>query len=244
MLSINQLCKNYNMIRALRNLSFHLEPGDIFGLLGPNGAGKSTTLKILAGLLESDSGEILFCGNPVLPRTDHDFRRNIAYVPDEPFLYPKLTGEEHLCLYADLYGVDRPTLRRKADYFFEYFDFDRYRHRLTETYSAGTKQKLLLSQALLVEPRILLLDEPLMSVDPLISRRCKRYLKERAQRGTVILFATHILPLALEVSRRIGIITEGYIRQEITQDELSKIKDPVTLESRYSAIVTGDDHSV
>lgn len=244
MLSINQLCKNYNQIRALQDLSFHLDSGDIFGLLGPNGAGKSTTLKILAGLLSPDSGEIRFSGTPVFPRTDNHFRRRIAYVPDEPFLYPKLTGEEHLYLHADLYGVDRSATRRQADYFFSYFDYERYRHRLTETYSAGTKQKLLLSQALLVQPRILLLDEPLMSVDPLISRRCKKYLKELAAEGTIILFATHILPLALEVSHRIGIITQGYIRQEITAEELTNIKDPGTLESRYSTIVTGNDHPV
>jgi len=242
MLALRRLTKSYHRIIALDGLDFSLKKGEIYALLGPNGAGKSTTLKILAGLISADSGEIRYLGSPVNPRDDLKYKGKIAYVPDEPFLYSKLTGEEHLHLYGDLYHLSGPVRKKKIDFFFDYFEFSAYRHRLTESFSAGTKQKLLLAQALMVDPEILLLDEPLMSIDPLVSRQCKRYLKEVASRGTIILFATHILPLALEVSRRIGIIFKGKILHEIQPDELANIKDPRDLESRYTGIITRHDH--
>jgi len=219
MLKINNLQKSYEGKPALRGLSLHLQAGEIYGLLGPNGAGKTTTLKILAGLLAHDGGDITVDGVPY-HRDDVRVKKSIAYVPDQPFVYPKLTGEEHLHFYADLYRVPQAKRKERMDYFFNYLEYEGFRKQLVETYSAGTRQKLLISQALLVEPKLFLLDEPLTSIDPLVARKFKWLLTETAAGGTTIIFATHILSLAQEVSHRIGIIVNGTI---ITQGSLNDL---------------------
>jgi len=232
MLDIENLEKSFNQRKALCGVSFHLQKGEIYGLLGPNGAGKTTTLKILAGLLLFDRGEIRLNGQS-FDRKDLELRRQIAYVPDQPFVYEKLTGEEHLHFFADLYRVPPSQRKEKFDFFFKYLEFEGYRKELVDTYSAGTRQKLLLSQALLVDPGVLLLDEPLTSIDPLVGRKFKIYLKEIAQKGTVIIFATHILSLAEEVSSRIGIIINGLIVTEGSLQELLKLSSGESLEDFY-----------
>lgn len=224
MLEIKKLVKTYNGKYALRGIHLHLEKGEVYGLLGPNGAGKTTTLKILAGLLSPDSGDIIVNGENY--HRDHSrLKQSIAYVPDQPFVYPKLTGEEHLHLYADLYKIPPSKRKEKFDFFFHYFEYEIYRHELVETFSAGTRQKLLLSQALMVEPDVLLLDEPLTAIDPLVARKFKIHLKEVAAKGAVVLFATHILSLAQEVSRRIGIIVNGNIISENTLEQLLEMSE-------------------
>jgi ABC-2 type transport system ATP-binding protein len=222
MLEIRQLFKYFNGSPALRGINLQLKKGEVYGLLGPNGAGKTTTLKILAGLISPDGGEIFINGEPY-HRDRSQLKRNIAYVPDQPFVYPKLTGEEHLHFFADLYKIPLSQRMEKFDFYFRYFEFEVYRNELVETYSAGTRQKLLLTQALMVEPRILLLDEPLTSIDPLVARKFKTLLKKVSNRGTVALFATHILSLAREVSHRLGIIIDGKIITEGTLEDLLKI---------------------
>ena len=232
MLEITNLKKSFNGRPALRGVDLHLNKGDIYGLLGPNGAGKTTTIKILAGLLSIDSGTINIDGK-LYSRNDPGQKRKVAYVPDEPFVYPKLTGEEHMNFYADLYGIPVKRRDEKFDHFFKYFEFEFYRHELVETYSAGTRQKLLISQAILVEPRILLLDEPLVSIDPIVGRKFKLLIKELADKGTIIIFATHILPLAQEVSTKIGIIINGKVQVEGTMEELKQRSGTVNLEDFY-----------
>jgi len=234
MLEIRQLVKYYNTHPALRGIDLVLNKGEVYGLLGPNGAGKTTSLKILAGLISPDSGDILINGETY--HRDHSkLKQSIAYMPDQPFVYPKLTGEEHLNFFADLYKIPAAQRTEKFDFFFHYFEFEEFRFELVETYSAGTRQKLLLTQALMVEPEILLLDEPLTSIDPLVSRKFKIYLKEVSQKGTIIIFATHILSLAQEVSHKIGIIINGKIVTEGSLEELLKksAKNKGNLEDFY-----------
>jgi ABC-2 type transport system ATP-binding protein len=234
MLEIRKLVKWFDNHPALQGIDLQLQRGEIYGLLGPNGAGKTTTLKILAGLISPDSGEILIEGEPY--HRDHSrLKQAIAYVPDQPFVYTKLTGDEHLHFFADLYKLSLAQRQEKFDFFFKYFEFELYRYELVETYSAGTRQKLLLTQALMVNPKILLLDEPLTSIDPLVARKFKVLLKDVANNGTVVLFATHILSLAQEVSRRIGIIIDGNIKTEGSLEELLKISAGAeeTLEDFY-----------
>jgi ABC-2 type transport system ATP-binding protein len=242
MLKIIDLRKSFNKRPALRGITFELQRGEIYGLLGPNGAGKTTTLKILAGLLSYDGGEIRVNG-ALYDRSDSDMKRKIAYVPDQPFVYPRLTGEEHLHFYADLYRLPASIRQERFSFFFKYFEFEGYRHDLVENYSSGTRQKLLISQALLVEPEILLLDEPLVSIDPLVGRKFKQLIKEIARKGTVILFATHILPLAQEVSSRIGIIIDGRIEVEGSLAELVRISDGENLEDFYFNTVMAHEES-
>ncbi|MCU0235643.1 MAG: ABC transporter ATP-binding protein [Acidobacteria bacterium] len=232
MLEVKNLQKKFGTREALKDVSFSLAPGEIYGLLGPNGAGKTTTLKILAGLLAPDGGSVIVAGQ-AYHREHHELKRSIAYVPDQPFLYYKLSGEEHLHFYMDLYKIPYARRREKVDFFFKYFEFEEYRTELVENYSAGTRQKLLISQALAVEPRLLLLDEPLVSIDPLVGRKFKLYLGEVARQGTAILFATHILTLAQEVCRRIGIIVDGRIIVQGGLEELMSLAGQSSLEEFY-----------
>ncbi len=221
MLEVTDLRKSFGAREALKSVSFTLAPGEIYGLLGPNGAGKTTTLKILAGLLAADGGSVTVEGE-TYHRENHELKKRIAYVPDQPFLYYKLTGEEHLNFFMDLYRVPYARRRERCDFYFRYFEFEEYRSELVENYSAGTRQKLLISQALAVEPKLLLLDEPLVSIDPLVGRKFKMHLREIASRGTAVLFATHILTLAQEVCRRIGVIADGRI---IVQGDLARLME-------------------
>lgn len=243
MLEIRNLIKTYNDRPALQGINLKLDKGEIYGLLGPNGAGKTTTLKILAGLISPDSGEILINGERY--HRDHAaLKRKISYVPDQPFIYPKLTGEEHLHFYADLYNIPLSVRKERFDFYFEYFEFELYRRELVEIYSAGTRQKLLISQALLGEPDFLLLDEPLTSIDPLVARKFKVILKQTAEKGTVVIFATHILSLAQEVSRRLGIIFDGKIITEGNLDQLLKLSEGQTLEDFYFNTVMNYEKSL
>ena len=243
MLEIRNLIKTYNGRPALQGINLELEKGEIYGLLGPNGAGKTTTLKILAGLISPDSGEILVNGERY--HRDHTtLKRKISYVPDQPFVYPKLTGEEHLHFYADLYNIPPSARKERFDFFFEYLEYELYRHELVEIYSAGTRQKLLISQALMVEPDFLLLDEPLTSIDPLVARKFKILLKQTAEKGTVVIFATHILSLAQEVSRRLGIIIDGKIITEGSLDQLLKLSEGQNLEDFYFNTVMNYEKSL
>ena len=232
MLEISALKKKFGKREALKDISFPLTSGEIYGLLGPNGAGKTTTLKILAGLLAQDGGSIKINGQ-IYHRDNQELKKLIAYVPDQPFLYSKLTGEEHLNFYADLYKIPYAKRKEKCDFFFKYFEFEEYRQELVENYSAGTRQKLLISQALAVEPRLLLLDEPLVSIDPLVGKKFKMYLKETAGRGTIIIFATHILTLAQEICQRIGIIIDGRIIIQGKVAELMDLAGQSSLEEFY-----------
>ncbi len=232
MLEILNLKKSFNGRPALRGINLKLNSGEIYGLLGPNGAGKTTTIKILAGLLSIDSGSVIIDGEHY-NRDFPDQKKKIAYVPDEPFVYPKLTGEEHLDFYLDLYRIPVKGRNERYDHYFKYFEFELYRNELVETYSAGTRQKLLITQAILVKPKILLLDEPLVSIDPIVGRKFKLKLKELASEGTIIIFATHILPLAQEVSTKIGIIIDGKVVSEGTMAELEKKSGSSNLEDYY-----------
>lgn len=243
MLEIRHLVKSFNGNPALQGINLLLKKGEIYGLLGPNGAGKTTTLKILAGLISPDSGEI-FINEEAYHRDHSKLKQLISYVPDQPFLYPKLTGEEHLHFFADLYKIPQLVRKQKLDFFFDYFEFDLYRQELVETYSAGTRQKLLISQALMVEPEILLLDEPLASIDPLVGRKFKTLLKKISAKGTIIIFATHILSLAQDVSKRIGIIINGRIITEGSLKELLKISTDENLEEFYFNTVMNYEKSL
>ena len=232
MLEITGLQKKFGKREALKGITFSLAAGEIYGLLGPNGAGKTTTLKILAGLLAADGGSVIIDGQRY-HREHHELKRLIAYVPDQPFLYYKLSGEEHLNFFMDLYKIPYAQRKGRIDFFFKYFEFEEYRTELVENYSAGTRQKLLISQALSVEPKLLLLDEPLVSIDPLVGKKFKLYLREVAARGTAVLFATHILTLAQEVCRRIGIIVDGRIIVQGGLGELMSLAGQSSLEEFY-----------
>jgi len=241
MIELCDIKKKYRQRPALQGLRFKLNPGEIYGLLGPNGAGKTTTLKILAGLISTDGGDIIIDGQSYNWESTR-LKRMISYVPDEAFLYDKLTGEEHMHFFADLYSIPARGRNKIIDYYFKYFEFESYRKELVESYSAGTRQKLIISQALMVEPRILLLDEPLVSIDPLVGRKFKVLLREMAKTGMITVFATHILSLAQEISSRIGIIINGKIVVEGSIKELINLSNQESLEDFYFETVMKHDN--
>ena len=239
MLELQNLCKAYQGQPALTNLSLSVPSGTITALLGPNGAGKTTTLKILTGLLKADSGTILWEGQVVSPQ-EPSWRQQLSFMPDLPYLYPRLTGWEHLHFHADLYHTPREGREPLFDNLFDILDFSPFRNHLVESYSAGTKRKLLLAQALAVNPRVLLLDEPLISIDPLVMRRVMGYLKNWVREGRVILFATHILALAREIGDQVAIIHQGAVSRHLELASQEASWDTQALEDLYLKTVAGE----
>jgi ABC-2 type transport system ATP-binding protein len=221
MISIQGVTKLYGRKLAVDNLSLELASGEFFAVLGPNGAGKTTTIKMVAGLLRPNSGRILVCGHDT--QTDTLAAKKVtAYVPDQPFLYDKLSGLEFMNFVADLYGVDRAGREKEVDRLVELFSMKEWVRELTEAYSHGMKQRLVLAATLLHRPRVILVDEPLVGLDPHHARLVKEVFREQARQGTSILMSTHILSVAEDFADRIGIMLQGRIVALGRMEELQK----------------------
>lgn len=210
MISIQGVSKTYGRKVAVDNLSLDIAAGEFFAVLGPNGAGKTTTIKLIAGLLKPSSGRILVCGHDV--QDDSIAAKKLtAYVPDQPFLYDKLSGSEFLDFVGDLYGVDPGERRREIDRLVEIFDMKDFVKELTESYSHGMKQRLVLAATLLHKPKVVVVDEPLVGLDPHTARLVKGIFREQARAGTSIFMSTHVLSVAEDFADRIGIMLHGRI---------------------------------
>lgn len=208
MISIRGVTKSFGRKPAVDNLTLEIPAGGIFALLGPNGAGKTTTIKMIAGLLRPDAGQILVCGHDV--QRDHLLAKaNLAYVPDEPFLYDKLTGREFLDFVGRMFRFNGAELRSEIERWIETFDMAPFIDDLTESYSHGMKQRLAISAALIHRPKVLMLDEPLVGLDPVSGRLVKEVFREQARGGVAVLMSTHILSIAQEVADIVGILMEG-----------------------------------
>ncbi len=217
-LDVRRLCKSFGKT-AVDHLDLRVEYGELYALLGPNGAGKTTTLRMIAGLLPADSGDIAICGidarrHPVAAK------RLTAWLPDEPMLYDKLTPIEYLEFVAGLWDVDPLAARRSADDLLQILDLFDQRHERCEGFSRGMKQKVALAGALIHDPRLLMLDEPLTGLDAAIARQVKDLLAERICRGAAIILTTHILEVAERLADRIGIIQNGRLIAQGTAAEL------------------------
>ncbi len=216
-LEIRGLTKRYGRFEAVSGLSLCARPGEIYAFLGPNGAGKTTTLRCVAGLLVPEAGSVAVCGEPVaadaLP-----FRRVLAYVQDRPYLYEKLTAWEHLEFLASVHGLT--GWEAAAGAYMERFRLSEWRHALIEGFSHGMRQKLALAGALLHGPRLLLVDEPMVGLDPRSSRDVKRLFQDLAAQGTCVFLSTHSLDMAQTVAHRIGILNRGRLVAEGRFDEL------------------------
>jgi ABC-2 type transport system ATP-binding protein len=204
---------------AVDDLDLRVEYGELYALLGPNGAGKTTTLRMVAGLLPPDSGEIAICGIDAI-RHPVEAKRLTAWLPDEPMLYDKLTPIEYLAFVAGLWDVDPRQARQSADDLLQILDLSDHRHERCEGFSRGMKQKVALAGALIHEPRLLLLDEPLTGLDAAIARQVKDLLSERVRRGAAIILTTHILEVAERLADRIGIIKHGRLIAQGTAAQL------------------------
>jgi len=218
-LKVSDLAKSYGGKRAVDGISFEVKSGELYALLGPNGAGKTTTLRMIAGLLNADAGQIHVFDTDA--RNDPlAAKRLIAWLPDEPLLYDKLTAWEYLEFVAGLWGVEITEARNRAEHLLKILGLWDNRNDRCETFSRGMKQKAVLAGALIHEPKLLMLDEPLTGLDAAASRLVKDMIRERVEKGATVILTTHILEVAERMADRIGIIKDGKLMIEGRLDEL------------------------
>ena len=217
---------------AVDGLSLSVPRGELYALLGPNGAGKTTTLRMVAGLLAPDAGRIEVNGID-LARDPAGAKRTMAYLPDDPMLYGKLKPTEYLEFVAGLWGVDAAAAEPRARRLLDWLDLSKHAHELTEGFSRGMKQKLALAGALIHEPQLLILDEPLTGLDAGAARQVKDLLQSHVAGGGTVILTTHILEVAERLAQRIGIIQHGRLIAEGTLAELRERTAAQTLEDMF-----------
>ena len=222
MIKLQELTKDYGTTVAVNKLTLNVAPGEIYGFIGPNGAGKTTTIRMMGGILAPTSGNIII-GGLSMARKPVEVKKMIGFVPDRPFLYEKLTGMEFLKFSADLYNVKSDTFLQKAESLLQQFALREWADELVEAYSHGMKQRLIIASALLHDPQILIIDEPMVGLDPAAVRMVKDILKELATHQTTVFISTHTLSIAEDLCHRIGLIHKGKLLAEGTLDELKHI---------------------
>lgn len=222
MIKLVNLTKRYKGLRAVDGLQLEVRRGIIFGFLGPNGAGKTTTIRMMAGVLKPTEGQIIINGMDIA-EYPVEVKRCVGYIPDRPFLYEKLTGEEFLRFIAGLYGMDHaPGLESHIADLLGIFDLVHWREELIESYSHGMKQRLVMCAALLHRPEVLIVDEPMVGLDPKGARLVKDIFRQEARKGTTIFMSTHSLEVAQEVCEEVAIIQAGRIIAMGTPEELRR----------------------
>jgi ABC-2 type transport system ATP-binding protein len=221
MIEINNISKSFGKKLAVDDLSLIVSKGEFFGFLGPNGAGKTTTIKILTGLLRPDKGTASISGIDVA-REPEKAKAKIGYIPDSPYLYEKLTGREFLEFCGGLYGVPKVRMEKQISWLLELFGMDSWADRRCEEYSHGMRQKVVFGSAFVHDPEVLIIDEPMVGLDPQSMRLIKDVLKLYASRGTTVFVSTHLLTVAEELCDRIGIVNNGKLVASGTLTELHK----------------------
>ena len=241
MISIRGLSKHFGDLRAVEGLDLEVSQGEFFAFLGPNGAGKTTTIKMLAGLLKPTGGSALVGGFDI-QKEPEKAKAQLAYVPDFPFTYDKLTCIEFMNFVGDIFGIATADVDSRTDALFEKLHLHDYRHELTENLSHGTRQRLVISSALLHEPSVLVIDEPMVGLDPMHARIVKDEFRARASAGMTIFLSTHQLAVAEELADRIGIIHQGRLIALGTVAELrASSKDKGALESVFLSLVDAEE---
>jgi ABC-2 type transport system ATP-binding protein len=219
MIAIQDLVKKYGTFTAVNGVSLEVRPGEIHGFLGPNGAGKTTTIRMIAGLLKPSSGRILVNGHD-LARDPERAKASLGFIPDRPFLYEKLTAGEFLRFHGGLYGLDGPGVGDRVREMLDLFELARWETELVESFSHGMKQRLVMCAAFLHRPEAVLVDEPMVGLDPRGARLIKDVFRTMSRRGVAILMSTHTLEVAQEMCDRISIILQGRIIASGTVSEV------------------------
>ncbi len=238
MIELRGVTKTYGSKRAVDRLDLSVRAGELFAFLGPNGAGKTTTIKMVCGLLVPDAGTVRVGG---FPAPSQEARQLLAYVPDQPFLYEKLTGREFLQFVVAMYGLNPRASRKKIDALVDTFEMADYIDELCESYSHGMKQRVVFTAALVHEPRALIVDEPLIGLDPRSARIVKNLFVAQARAGVAVLMSTHLLPIAEELADTIGIIDHGRMLAVGSLDALQRdtqMQGP--LEDLFLSVTGGD----
>ncbi|MGH7536074.1 MAG: ABC transporter ATP-binding protein [Gemmatimonadales bacterium] len=219
MIRLAGLTKRYGKFTAVDGIDLEVPRGDLFGLLGPNGAGKTTTLRMIAGILRPTSGTVLVGGIDIQTRPI-EAKARLGFIPDRPFVYDKLTGGEFLRFTAALYGQQGPAVERRIDELLELFELAPWKSELTESYSHGMRQKLIISGALVHRPEVIVVDEPMVGLDPKSARLLKDLFRQFVDRGGTVLMSTHTLEVAEVMCDRVAIVYRGKIAAHGTLAEL------------------------
>jgi len=218
---LHQLTKRYDKFTAVDGIDLDVPPGELFGLLGPNGAGKTTSIRMIAGILRPTSGSVTIGGVDIQARP-LEAKARLGYIPDRPFVYDKLTGGEFLRFAAALYGLQGPVIERRIDELMALFELAPWKGELTETYSHGMRQKLIIAGALVHRPEVIVVDEPMVGLDPKSARLLKELFREFVTRGGTVLMSTHTMEIAEVMCDRIAIMYRGKIAAQGTMDELRR----------------------
>ena len=219
MISIQNLRKQYGAFMAVDGIDLDVNPGEIHGFLGPNGAGKTTSIRMIAGLLKPTSGRIIVNGHDIATHPE-GAKRSLGFIPDRPYIYEKLTAGEFLRFHAGLYGMDGDGLDQRVREMLDLFELGRWENELIESFSHGMKQRLVMCAAFLHRPQAVLVDEPMVGLDPRGAKLIKSVFKRMSEHGVAILMSTHTLEVAQEMCDRISIILKGKIIARGTVDEL------------------------
>lgn len=219
MIRVEELTKRFGETLAVDRLNLEVAQGEFFAFLGPNGAGKTTTIKMMTGLLRPTGGTVSIAGHDV-QRSPEQAKQHIGFIPDRPFLYEKLTAREYLRFVARLYHVPQSVADTRINQWLATFSLTEKADEYIESYSHGMRQKLVFGAALLHEPGVYVIDEPMVGLDPASARLVKNLLKKEAARGATVFLSTHTLPVAEELADRIGIIHRGRLVALGTLDEL------------------------
>ncbi len=237
MIELRGVTKAFGAKRAVDQLDLRVRAGELFAFLGPNGAGKTTTIKMVCGLLAPTSGVVRVGGHPA---TSQEARQLLAYVPDQPYLYEKLTGREFLRFVVEMYGLDRRTAALRLDELIETFEMGDYVDELCENYSQGMKQRVVFASALVHDPKVLIVDEPLVGLDPRSARIVKDLFVAQARSGVAVLMSTHLLSIAEELADTIGIVDHGRMLAQGTLAELrERLQSDGPLEDLFLTLTGG-----
>ncbi|HVT28861.1 MAG TPA: ABC transporter ATP-binding protein [Lacipirellulaceae bacterium] len=241
MIEFQQVCRSYGDKVAVENLNLRVGGGELYALLGHNGAGKTTAIKVLVGLIRPGSGTVSVGGYDLVTQT-REATALIGYVPDQPFLYDKLSGREFLQFIGRMYGMDAGQVGRAIDREIRRFELFDFVDELTETYSHGMKQRMVFASALLHSPRVLVVDEPMLGLDPHSIRLVKDLLRSEVAHGLCVFMSTHTLAAAEEIANRVGIMGHGRLLFDGSLDELRE-RFPIekkSLEAMYLALTERD----
>ena len=223
MLQIKNIVKKFGSFSAVNGINVYINQGELYGFLGPNGAGKTTTIKMIAGIYAPTSGSILINGNDI-SKNPVKAKLQIGYVPDQPYLYEKLTGREFLYFSGGLYDLDKKTIQNRIDELVDILNIESWLDKRTEEYSQGMRQRITIASALLHNPKLIVLDEPMVGLDPQSAVLVKKILNKKVTEGASVFVSTHSLSFAEEICSRIGIIKAGTMIYEDKREAIETIK--------------------
>lgn len=236
MIIVKDLNKSYGKKQVLKNVNLTIENGDIFAFVGANGAGKTTTIKAMLGILPFESGDVLYDGLSI--KTESlTIKENIAYIPDNPDIYDHLTGLEYLDFIASIYETDADTKNKLISEYSKDLGIDKNLNDRISTYSHGMKQKIVIIAALIHNPKVIIMDEPFVGLDPISTHKLKELMKELTKKGKIIFFSTHVLDVAEKLCNKIAIIKAGEI---IAQGKMSDITKNSSLEDIFMELVSNE----